>query len=86
MSNNCPICGYSGLSSPAYFDSGEPTYQSCRCCGFEYGYHDEDLGYTHEQWRQKWIDGGMVWNEKTEKPPLNWDPRKQLLNIGIKLD
>jgi len=74
---------------------GSPSYEICRCCGFEYGCDDDDLGYTHEQWRQEWINGGMVWrrrfkdgiltNESKEQPPLNWDPRKQLLNIGIKL-
>lgn len=81
----CPVCGYPGLSRAAYRPSGEPSHGICRSCGFEFGYTDDDRGFTFEQWREKWIAGGMMWRTRRGGPPPGWDPRKQLLNIGVKL-
>lgn len=81
----CPICGCRNLARPAYVN-GSPSHEICLCCNFQYGYDDLDRGYTFEQWREKWIKEGMKWNEGDSEPPENWDPKRQLLNIGIESD
>ena len=53
----------------------------CPACVFEFGVTDKDLGYTFEQWRQKWIAGGMLWDEGDSEPPEGWNPIKQLQNL-----
>lgn len=84
MKHICPVCGYGNLSQPAYFDNGRPTYETCSSCFFEFGYDDDAVGITHEQWRQKWIAEGMPWRGHAKEPP-HWNPKKQLENIGIYL-
>jgi ribosome-binding protein aMBF1 (putative translation factor) len=75
---------------PAY--KGDPrmpmisSLEVCPSCNFQFGYHDDDQHITHEQWRQKWIAEGMVWDKGRTKPPPNWNSRQQLLNIGIKVN
>lgn len=92
----CTVCGYDGLTEPPYskgfIDSGYASYEGCSACGFETGYDDDmdavgaDGNYTNEQmtelYRKKWIEEGMPWRTTNPKP-LNWDPKKQLRNIGI---
>ena len=81
--NICPVCGYPDLAEPPYHH-GIESYEICSSCGFEFGVSDHDEGYSYEKWRAKWIKAGMNWHKKPE-PPINWDPKKQLLNIGIKI-
>jgi hypothetical protein len=82
MVHTCPVCGYENLTKdPTYLGS----FEICPSCFFQFGYDDRDRGFTFEQWRRKWIDGGMVWRNGREQPPPGWDPRRQLLNIGIQL-
>jgi hypothetical protein len=88
----CPVCGYPDLDEPAYYENGAGSDDICPSCGFQFGYSDDSFGINdpetqtfHKQWREKWIAGGM----KFKHPPssgdklLNWDPVRQLLNIGI---
>ena len=76
----CPVCGYTGLSEPAYYN-GSSSDEFCECCGFQFGWTDDDLGYTFADWRKKWVDGGMKWSITTIKSPPNWNPRKQLADF-----
>lgn len=76
MSMTCKTCGY-----PELDDQYEEVNLICPSCGYQFGYTDN----TNEEWRHKWIAGGMVWDKGRSKPPANWDPKKQLLNIGIKI-
>jgi len=82
MSYMCPVCGYPALKENPVNLS--PSFEICRSCGFEFGISDDDLGFTFDQWRQKWIAEGMPWSS-INKLPHGWDPRKQLLNIGVKV-
>jgi hypothetical protein len=88
----CPVCGYPDLYEPAYYENGAGSDEICSSCGFQFGYADDGVWFNepeihdiHKQWREKWIAGGM----KFKHPPLsgnkllNWDPVRQLLNIGI---
>lgn len=83
MKHICPVCGYNDLSEPAYYEDSEPSYEICLSCDFQYGNTDDDKGFTHEEWRKNWITDGMKWNWGKENPPPNWNPKKQLENIGI---
>lgn len=80
----CPICGYPDLDEEPRSPSGGASYEICPSCGFEFGVSDDDLGFTYEEWRQRWIDSGMAWDSSDiEPPPDGWDPRTQLHNAGL---
>ncbi len=91
--NICPVCGFDDLSEPPYPEGGWPSDEICMSCGYQFGYHDAavygpdgtTVGITFEQWREKWIAGGMVWDYLSvgQKPPKGWNPKKQLENIGV---
>ncbi len=76
----CPICGYDKLDEPPYGENGEPSFEICPCCGFEYGYDDFDQHYTFESYRANWLKKGAKWVDKDLKPN-DWDLEKQLTNI-----
>lgn len=76
----CPICGYDKLDECPYDIAGEPSFDICPCCGFEYGYDDMNSGFTFEQYREKWIKDGCKWFDREGKPE-NWELNKQLRNI-----
>ena len=73
----CPVCGF-----PWPYNSYRG--EICPCCGFQFNYTDEDLGFTYEQWREKWIKEGMVWGKGRSKPPEGWNPKKQLKDLSGK--
>ena len=81
----CPVCGYDGLDEPAYGKNGEPSYNICSCCCFEYGV-DDSCGYRSleedfNDYRGKWIEKkGCKWFE-ADKKPQNWELSKQLNNL-----
>ncbi|WP_245541609.1 hypothetical protein [Smaragdicoccus niigatensis] len=41
---------------------------------------DDDEGITTEEWRIRWIESGMKWWSKRDKP-ANWDPVSQLTRV-----
>lgn len=84
MSNICPICGYPDLDEPAY-DREVGSLEICPSCSFQYGFTDDSKHISFAQWRQQWIENGMIWDKNRSLPPKHWDPRQQLLNIGVKL-
>jgi predicted RNA-binding Zn-ribbon protein involved in translation (DUF1610 family) len=93
ISHLCPVCGYPDLDKPAYrntFKDGIGSLEICPSCGFQFGYTDDachlnvERSIIFQQWRQEWISGGMKWSIKEIKPPANWNPCEQLLNVGVK--
>lgn len=75
----CPVCGFPNLDEPPRSSSGGGSYEICPSCGFEFGVSDDDLGFTYDQWRERWIVNGMPWDSADiEPPPDGWDPREQL--------
>jgi hypothetical protein len=83
MSYICPACGFDELTDPPY-DGLEPSYDICPCCDYQFGRTDRDEEITFEEWRKKWINEGMNFRFEAEKPE-GWYPKKQLLNIGVKI-
>ena len=79
----CPVCGYDGLEESAYDKTGEPSFEICSCCGFEFGFDDFSEHKTFEQYREEWIKNGAKWLNINEKPK-NWILEEQLKNIKSK--
>jgi hypothetical protein len=80
MSHICPVCGYPDLDEPAYKENGFGSFDICSSCGYQFEVTDMDEGITHEQWRRRWIEGGMKW-WSPGSVPLNWNPEQQLKNL-----
>ena len=72
----CPVCGYPDLDEPAYDEHACPSYNICPCCGTEFGY--DDAKTRHDVLRQRWIANGMRWWSQATRPPLDWEPMRQL--------
>jgi len=45
------------------------------CFGTEFGFDDFD--FTHEQLRERWLNGAP-WFSQEHQPPRGWDPIRQL--------
>ncbi|MGD0773434.1 MAG: CPCC family cysteine-rich protein [Candidatus Solibacter sp.] len=73
----CPVCGYRALPFAPV------DYHICPCCGTEFG--ADDVDFSHEELRSRWIDGGMRWFSKVTPPPKKWSPVQQLLAAGFGL-
>ncbi len=85
--NVCPVCGYDKLREPPRSKKTKSgSYEICPSCSFQFGVSDDDEGWTYSRWREKWIKEGLVWDKGSSKPPLNWDPTKQLKNIDVDIE
>lgn len=69
--HRCPVCAYQMPEPP---EEGN----ICSCCGTEFGY-DDDLGVTYRQLRELWISRGMPWFSPAARPPMIWNPVRQLV-------
>lgn len=69
--------------SPPYSATGGGSFEICYCCGYEYGYTDDNDGISHAEWRRRWIDAGMPWDwgRGEDDRPDGWDPVKQLQRV-----
>ncbi len=74
----CAVCGYPSLNAPPIID-GNPSFEDCPCCGFEFGFDDGVKGETYESYRQKWVADGMRWWYRS--PPPGWNPVWQLKTL-----
>ncbi|WP_211251110.1 hypothetical protein [Stenoxybacter acetivorans] len=73
--NSCLVCNFT--SEKNSFTRGK----SCPCCGVTYGFEDT-TNETIKIYRACWIDKGMPWFNKQEKPS-DWEPFNQLKKIGL---
>jgi len=79
----CPVCGFPDLHEPPVGQDGSGSYEICPSCGFEFGVSDDDLGFTFEEWRRRWIALGMPWDSADiRQAPAGWNPVSQLAAIG----
>ena len=92
--NFCPVCGYKLSFLP--WSGKSSSDDICPSCGTQFGYHDairfkgsdEQIKARYDELRRMWISGGMKWhfpNNKIDHEPKDWNPKRQLLNIGIEL-
>ncbi len=67
--------------SPPYCQYlGEPSYDVCPCCGFEFGFDDEPdtaSPQSFEEYRGEWIRDGCQWFDLSKKPG-EWNLEMQL--------
>ena len=79
---DCPVCGYDELYEPPRSAEGGGSYEICPSCGFQFGVSDEDKGISYEEWRKRWIEGGMAWwSRRGRTRPADWNPSKQLERV-----
>jgi rubredoxin len=60
-----------GLRPPYRLVLGDPSYDVCICCGFEYGNDDDPgtaPGVSFEEYRANWISHGCQWFYESERP------------------
>ena len=86
---------YSRLGSPPWSHPGpppygqwygEPSYEVCHCCGFEFG-NDDDPGShaapsSFERYLADWIARGCNWG-RPEKRPEDWNIVIQFESAGL---
>jgi hypothetical protein len=64
---------------------GDPSYEVCPCCGFEFG-NDDNPGTaapsSFERYRQEWIAAGCPWLDPSQRP-AGWRLEEQLVAVGI---
>lgn len=84
----CPVCGCELDFLPWKGDN--PSDEICPCCYIQFGYEDltapdekEKRIAVYNEYRDYWIKNGMIWNSTGQECPSNWDPKKQLQNIGV---
>ena len=83
MSYVCPVCGWPELMDPPHSESNGPSFEICPCCGFQFGYDDDDQGFTYAAWRERWIQNGMTWWSNGRPASPAWDARQQLARAGL---
>jgi hypothetical protein len=84
MHFTCPVCGYDRLGEAPRSTVGGGSFEICPACSFQFGVSDDDRGFTHEAWRQRWIDEGMTWDKGRSRPPAGWDPARLLATLGAR--
>lgn len=77
MKYTCPVCGYDNLRRPPM------RHSICICCGTQFDYDDATV--SHARLRTQWIRDGANWWSEDFRPPYNWSPSEQLLNIGYEV-
>lgn len=97
----CPCCAYDGLArrpyerwpdrlpvdaTPPYeVEFGTGSHERCRCCGFEFGHHDDPQTgplMSFESYRASWIRSGSRWLDPALRP-IQWSLDRQLGGAGI---
>ncbi len=74
--NLCPVCGYEMEVPPR-------DYNICLSCGTEFGVND--VNSTIPELRESWISAGPRWWSTVIPKPPDWNPFRQLSNLGIGL-
>jgi hypothetical protein len=74
MQYTCLVCSYPKLSEPPISELGGGSYEICPSCGFQFGFDDEEEGWSYEKWRKLWEKEGRPWRSKAIKQPKDWPP------------
>jgi hypothetical protein len=84
MKHHCPVCGWPELAEPPRNASGAASFEICPCCGFEFGFDDDDQGLTYEAARARWVAAGMKWWSTSRPSPANWKALDQFTRAGFR--
>ena len=79
----CPVCGYDELKEPPRNRTGGASLEICASCGFQFGVTDDDKGFSYDEYRQQWIETGMKWSSKGQKPRKDWNAQTQLASLAL---
>ncbi|MCB1208851.1 MAG: hypothetical protein KDK97_05970 [Verrucomicrobiales bacterium] len=71
-SHTCPVCSYPKLREAPRGKSGGASFEICPSCGFQFGVSDDDDGISYDEWRQHWVEEGMIWSSKGIPQPKGW--------------
>ena len=77
----CLVCGYDGLRAAPIDENGIVNSEICPCCGYQFGYDDQQRGISYEAARNRWIGAGMPWFSQSVTKPRTWDGSAQLKRI-----
>jgi hypothetical protein len=73
------------LEPPYVQHFGDPSYEVCDCCGFEFG-NDDDPGIAEpvsfSVYLKEWVEDGAKWFAETRRPS-GWTLAAQLEKAGI---
>jgi len=72
---------------PYQLQYGQPSYEVCPCCGFEFGNDDEPgtaRPTSFDDYRRDWIASGAEWFDPAARPN-GWSFIEQLRQAGITL-
>jgi rRNA maturation protein Nop10 len=78
LKNICPVCGFAGLMKPAYDKRGFGSLETCPSCGFQFNVSDAQHGWSHRDWRDRWVTAGMPWCSGTLPRPRRWSAKNQI--------
>jgi len=74
-----------GLKPPYGQHFGPPSYEVCRCCGFEFG-NDDQPGtadpVSFGEYLHDWMSRDAKWFDPSARP-IDWNLEKQLVEAGI---
>ena len=74
-----------GLTPPYDTYFGDPSYEVCACCGFEFGNDDSDPPPTSfEESLLRFVARNELWLDPKKKP-LKWSLQEQLYNAAIQV-
>ena len=81
MDTLCPVCGY-------VWEIPFRDFDTCPCCGTEYGYHDfsktqEGRASRHRRLRRQWLEREAPWFSPVKQPPDGWNPYEQVLRLQM---
>lgn len=80
----CRVCGLRQETWPWGSSGDEPSFETCDCCGIEFGF--EDCSRTGVQSaRDRWKIRGYDWFQPSEQPE-SWSAKDQLAQIGVELE
>ena len=85
MKHLCPVCGWPELAEPPRNAAGAASFEICPCCGFEFGFDDDDRGLTYDAARARWVAGGMKWWSASRPAPAGWEASEQVGRAGFRM-
>jgi hypothetical protein len=74
-----------GIAPPYSQYFGEPSFEVCDCCGFEFGNDDEPgtaQPQSFEEYLKEWIQDACIWFSADAKP-ASWSLHSQLADKQI---